>query len=183
MAATKFYEAQNYSSAYKSDFLADYLGEQRTRLILFEQGQGNYPVPNWDKLGSCLDNCSHSIVWANPSPLGSKYGGVLILQKHLRKINLPNGSGKPVKAILDVQIVPPLTPNEIIMTHCQFSQAPTSQDSQLLALVQPTGQDNADYYTQIRQAWKIKIGQGTIENVSQESVGQIRCINPCPGGC
>lgn len=182
-AATWFKQHQDDANAYKSGVLADYLQWLETRKIEFERGQ-NEALPSFYQLGSCLGtDCPYSLVWVNPSTNGEQYGGVLILEKNLRMISKSDGSGIPVEAIVDVQNVPSLKSNETIMIDCISSQTSKNQEIHLFALVHTLGQDDEEYYTQIRQAWKIEPRLEKIETLPTESLKQIRCVNPCPGGC
>ncbi|PSF33875.1 hypothetical protein C7H19_19320 [Aphanothece hegewaldii CCALA 016] len=180
--AVWFEQRQDDANAYKSRVLADYLQWLETRKINFERGVDE-ALPFFYQLGSCLGaDCAYSLVWVNPESEANRYGGVLILEKNLRMISHPDGSGIPVVAIVDVQIVPSLKSNETIMIDCTSPQI-KGKDTYLFALVQPLGQDDEEYYTQIRQAWKIEPRLEKIETLPSENLKQIRCVNPCPGGC
>lgn len=177
-----FKQRQDEVNAYKSRVVADYLQWLETRKIEFERGQNN-ALPSFYQLGSCLGaDCPYSLVWVNPESEANRSGGVLILEKFLRMISRPDGSGNPVVAIVDVQIVPSLKSNETIMIDCTSPQI-KGKDTYLFALVHTLGQDDEEYYTQIRQAWKIEPRLEKIETLPTESLKQIRCINPCPGEC
>jgi len=182
-ASEWFYDNKDYANAYKSSFLADYLNHQEIRRNAFLQGENPF-LPSWYKMGRCLgDDCPYGVLWANPSPLGGRFGGVLILEKYLRLVYREENSGIPISAIFDVQIVPALAPGEIIMSDCLNLSQSQEMNSPIVALVQPRGDEDKEYFKNIRKAWKINLNTPTFEAVSPNNLENIACPNPCPNGC
>jgi hypothetical protein len=175
-AANLFNQQRNSTNAYKSKALAIYLQFLASRL---QSGGNSEPLPNWYKSGRCLGTpiCQYGIVWAAPASEQTAFGGILILTEKLRMLNRPDGSGEPIDAVLDVQIVPKLRPGEVLSTNCQFRE---KTEPELLAIVQTRGFENADLYTQVRQAWRVNLRTKTIVTIPNRN---ITCVNNCPGGC
>jgi hypothetical protein len=185
-AAKWFYQNQDYENTYISSFLADYLNDIEITNSYYSEGNTASLTP-WFKAGKCLDNdCLYSLVWANPSPLGGRFGGVLILEKRLRYISSPNQGQRPVNAIIDVKLVPPLRPDEFVDLNCLENRDNVSnQNNDLIALVKidPNRDNDEDFYTDIRQAWKVNLTNEKIESIPVSSSSKMGCINHCPGGC
>lgn len=175
-AANLFSRQGNATNAYKSKALSIYLQFVAKRLQPVAVSE---PNTEWYKLGQCLGTptCQYGITWVAPEAEKTTFGGILILEKNLRMINRLDGSGEPVDAVLDVQVIPKLRSGEWLNTNCQING---KADSEVLAIVQVKGYENADLYTQVRQAWRSNLRTQKIETIPTKNVA---CINHCPGGC
>lgn len=175
-AANLFTQQRNPTNAYKSKALAIYLQFSERRL---QPSHRNETLPNWYKLGQCLGEptCQYGVVWIDPETRGTPFGGILILDKKLRMLERPDGSGEPIEAILDVRVVPRISRGEWLQGNCQIRD---KSDPQILAIVQVQGFENEDLYTKVKQVWRINL---TTEKIDSIPTTNVACINPCPGGC
>ncbi len=176
-AATLFNQSGNLSNAYKSQALATYL--QFTSERIQRTTPSNDPLPSWYVGGSCLGIpvCKYGVVFVNPGAERTNFGGVIILEEKLRMLNRPDGTGEPINAVLDVQIVPKLRRGEYFTSNCQMRGRRTQ--NLFAAIAQTTGYENADFYP-ARLAWRINLTGKKIESIPATN---IQCENPCPGGC
>jgi len=175
-AANLFTQQRNPANAYKSKALAIYLQLVEQRLQPTSSSQS---LPSWYKTGKCLGEptCKYGITWIDPEAEKTAFGGILILEKHLRMQEKPDGSGQPVEAILDVRVLPKLRPEEILQSNCELRR---KADPQILAIVQIQGFEDRDLYTKVRQAWRANL---STEKIDPLPTTNITCINPCSGGC
>jgi hypothetical protein len=171
-SAKLFTQEKQPRSAYKSRALSTYL---QAELQWQKRQDTSQPLPNWYLGGKCIGEptCAYGVNYVTPNSKNTSFGGIIILDKHIRYA--PNGS--PINAVLDVQILPKLKSGEFISTQCQLNGKP---DEYLLAIVQPKGFENADFYTKISSAWKINLQNKQIKPIFPKGVA---CINNCPGGC
>lgn len=175
-AANLFSQQRNPANAYKSKALAIYLQLVQQRRQPTSSSQS---LPSWYKTGKCLGEpiCQYGITWIDPEAEKTAFGGILILEKHLRMQEKPDGSGQPVEAILDVRVLPKLRPEEMLHSNCELRR---KADPQILAIVQIQGFEDRDLYTKVRQAWRTNL---STEKIDPLPTTNITCINPCPGGC
>ncbi|HAX78348.1 MAG TPA: hypothetical protein DCY88_21625 [Cyanobacteria bacterium UBA11372] len=176
-AATLFNQSGNLSNAYKSQALATYWQFSADRLQ--RTTRGNDPLPSWYVGGACLPNtdCKYSVTFVNPGAERTNFGGIIILEENLRMLNRPDGTGEPIEAVLDVQTVPKLRRGEYWQSNCQMRGSRTQNI--FVAIAQTNGYENADFYP-ARLAWRINLTSKKIESIPATN---IRCENPCPGGC
>ncbi|GET36852.1 hypothetical protein [Microseira wollei] len=177
-AATLFNQSGNLSNAYKSQALATYW--QLTFERIQRTTPSNESLPGWYVGGSCVGNpvCKYSVVFVNPGAESSNFGGVVILEEKLRMLNRPDGTGEPINAVLDAQTVPKLRQGEYFaQIGCQMRRGRTQ--NLFVAIAQTNGYENADFYP-ARLAWRINLTSKKIESIPATN---IRCENPCPGGC
>lgn len=178
--ATQFFiQQKDWENAYKSSTLIKILENYIEEKNALEVGKVRQ-IPDWYKLGSCIggnDICEYTIIWTTPDTTGTDFDGILVLQKHLRYLPNPEGGDISVQSIIDAQVVPKLNGGEWLRSDCTLN----NQDGvPILAIYQTRGFEEADYYTQIRKAWRVNIATQTIEPISSSNVV---CVNPCPGGC
>ncbi len=176
-AATLFNQSGNLSNAYKSQALATYWRNNADRLA--PTTSNNAALPNWYVGGACLPNtdCKYALVFANPGAERTNFGGIIILEENLRMLNRPDGSGLPINAVLDVQTAPKLRRGEYFSPICQMRGRRTQ--NLFAAIAQTRGYQNDDFYP-ARLAWRINLTTKKIESIPATN---IRCENPCPGGC
>jgi hypothetical protein len=175
-AANLFRQSGNLSNAYKSQTLATYWEFSAERIQ--RRTPSNTPLPRWYVSGTCFGEptCKYSAVFINPSAERTNFGGVIVLEENLRMMTRPDGTGEPINAVLDVQTIPKLRRGEYWQSSCQMRGRTTPG---LFAIAQTNGYENADFYP-ARLAWRINSTTKKIESIPATN---IRCENPCPGGC
>lgn len=175
-AANLFTQSRNLSNAYKSQTLATYWQHTADRLAPAPPPNTDL-APKWYVAGACLPNtnCKYSVTFVNPGAERTNFGGVVILEENLRMLNLPDGTGKPIDAVLDAQTVPKIRQGEYLaLIGCQMRGGRTQ--NVFVAIARTRGYENADFYPAI-SAWRINLTTKKIESVPATN---IHCENLSP---
>jgi hypothetical protein len=125
------------------------------------------------------------------SPSGPyPFGGLLILAREVRRVDLPSGGSIAVWGVLDVQVVPPLQPGEAFAPDpgpCRLVGAPAGggsasggneADAGLAALVMVKGHENDAVWKDVRKAWRFNHRTSRIEEMP---ASQVFCQNETLG--
>ncbi len=139
-------------------------------------------MPDWISFGRCLADetghiCGYSLQFVQSEDDGIE--GVLLLQNHLEDVPMAAGGSYAVFGILAAEAVsPPLQAGESWVPSCERLDG---ESPPMMAIVQTRGYEDSDEYPEIREVWWANLEEKSLE--SEMSPGNIRCFNPCPGGC
>ena len=175
-ASQSFSRRGDAAAAYKSQALGIYLQAMEEHR---QAMPGTRHLPLWYQSAICLGEptCQYAMTHIAPELPAGNFGGILILEQEIDRVQYPSGSSSPINAVLHVQVVPPAGEDEFFSSLCQRRG---EQTPGLIGLAQYEGYEDADLYTEIRLAWQPNLATERIESIP---VAEVDCINPCPGGC
>ena len=139
-------------------------------------------MPDWKSFGRCLEDetghiCGYSLEFVQSED--DEIEGVLLLQNHLDDVPTAAGGAYAVFGILAAEAVsPPLQAGESWVPFCERVDG---ESPPMMAIVQTRGYEDSEEYPEIREVWWANLQEESLE--SEMSPRNIRCFNPCPGGC
>ncbi|MBE9222747.1 hypothetical protein IQ215_08565 [Cyanobacterium stanieri LEGE 03274] len=175
-----YFNNNDLENTYKASLLAEYLYYQQFRRDVYVRGEDIY-TPFWNKFGRCLDSkCQYSLSWLNPSPLGSNFGGILVLEKFIRYLERSPGSAIPINQVTDVVVMPALEPDETLFDNCLGDRNNSNSPMDLIALVSLEKDITKAFHTNIRKLWRVDGDSQTIEELNVNDYPNAGCENYFP---
>lgn len=171
--AARTYRSQNRESeAYLSQLLSQHTQHLVTRHQQYQLPYNPNPPASEDNIlmGSCLGtDCNYGIEWYSPTTRNNRYRGILVLHKRIRYQRDTRNLEQPIWAIVDATVVPAAGNNASIMPGCNTRRGVNGLPN-LFSLIRESNDPNADYTTNIRQAWRVNIPRERIENFATRPI-------------